>query len=117
MKCHLGMADVQVAIRFRGESGHDLAPSGFEVCLQLSCCVGDAHLATAGLRAEGHHLVNLRAHIPLLLHYSGLCFSNPVLFCVCKLYRAMLEHIVSHCGISTFDCIIITIVTFLVLCC
>ena len=63
MECHLGMADVQVAIRFRGESGHDLATSGFQVCLQLSCCVGNAHLAASGLRAESHHLVDLRTHI------------------------------------------------------
>lgn len=63
MECHLGMADVQVAIRFRGESGHDLATSGFQVCLQLSCCVGNAHLTTAGLRAESHHLVDLRPHL------------------------------------------------------
>ncbi len=66
MECHLGMADVQVAIRFRGESGHDLATSGFQVCLQLSCCVGNAHLTTSGLRAESHHLVDLRTHTPLV---------------------------------------------------
>ena len=66
MECYLGMADVQIAIRFRGESGHDLATSGFQVCLQLSCCVGNAHLTTAGLRAESHHLVDLRPHLPLV---------------------------------------------------
>ena len=66
MECHLGMADVQVTIRFRGESGHDLATSGFQVCLQLSCRVGNAYLAASGFGAEGHHLVNLHPHIPLL---------------------------------------------------
>ena len=66
MECHLGMANVQVAIRFRGESGHDFATSGFQVRLQLSCCIGNAHLTTSSLRAEGHHLVDLRTRIPLL---------------------------------------------------
>ncbi len=99
------MADVQVAIRFRGESGHDLAASGFQVCLQLSCCVGNAHLTTSGFRAEGHHLVHLRPHTsrcwkPLFrLYYSGLPFSS--LFVVCKLNGVLLEYSVWHCSVST----------------
>lgn len=110
MGCHLGMADVQVAIRFRRESGHDLAASGFQVCLQLSCCVGNAHLTTSGFSAEGHHFVDLRAHtspwkLPLTLDYSGLPCSNLVLLCVCKLCRGISEHVMLHCNMRTLVCV------------
>ena len=99
VECHLGMADVQVAIRFRGESGHDLATSSFQVCLQLSCCVGNAHLTTSGFRAEGHHLVYLHTHIPSLeiaikLYCSALPYPNLVLACICKV--CMYSYVRAH---------------------
>ena len=64
----LGMANVQVAVRFRRKSGHDFAASGFEVRLQLGSSIGNAHLTTSCLSAEGHHLVYLHTSWPTYLY-------------------------------------------------
>ena len=60
----LGMANVEIAIRFRREAGPDLPASCLEVSLQLSGSVGNAHLSASRLRTECHHLV----HLPHTLH-------------------------------------------------
>lgn len=76
------MANMQVAIRFRWESGQDFAPCGFEVGLQLGRSVGYAHLTPACLGAESHHLVHLRVHThtylqthTLLLALNSICVA------------------------------------------
>ena len=80
LKADLGMANMKVPVRFRREPGHHLPASCLEVGLQLGGSVGDAHLTPARLRAECHHLVDLKCehtlHAPMQTYIA--CYHTDI---------------------------------------